>query len=454
MNAARVLIVSHGHPQQSKGGGEMAAHQLHDEFTRQGHSSLLLAASTPTARLHPGALAAPDRARADGSELLLAAASDDFHLGSVDPPSLRMFRRVLDRFRPAVVNFHHYFRIGVEAIREVKRFDRNVPVVLTLHEYLAICHRHGQMLKTNGQLCFRSSPTECAACFPERSPAQFHARKRYIQSFLQRADAYVSPSKFLVERYVDWGLPAERFSVIENGQTVPRPDERIIAPPIQLRPDGTPDHDAPRRRFAFFGQINPYKGVDLLLEAMNLLSREDRKDVIVEIYGGGLGGQSQEFRAKIDGLHEKVRRQVTFHGEYEPSQLGNLITRCDWVVVPSIWWENSPLVIQEAFKYKRPVICAGIGGMAEKVEHMKTGLHFRAHNARDLAETLVFAARMRGLWFDLVKNIVPPTTVTESAQAYLALFQRLQSQTARDPSVVDLQPRLVAARSDGPRETG
>ena len=49
----------------------------------------------------------------------------------------------------------------------------------------------------------------------------------------------------------------------------------------------------------------------------------------------------------------------------------------DWVVVPSIWWENSPLVIQEAFLHGRPVICSDIGGMAEKVEHEVNGLHFR-----------------------------------------------------------------------------
>ena len=49
----------------------------------------------------------------------------------------------------------------------------------------------------------------------------------------------------------------------------------------------------------------------------------------------------------------------------------------DWVVVPSIWWENSPLVIQEAFLHGRPVICSDIGGMAEKVRHGVDGLHFR-----------------------------------------------------------------------------
>lgn len=450
MSEQRVLVVSHGHPGDSKGGGELAAYHLHSELVRQGHSSLFLAASRPSADRRPGALGAPGRGQLFGTEMLLDTNSDEFHLGNSELPSLAVFRRILDTFKPTVVNFHHYFRIGVEALREVKLYDKNLPVVLTLHEYLAICHRHGQMLRTDGRLCFRSSPGDCANCFPHRSPAEFHARKRYIRSFLDLADAYVAPSQFLIERYVEWGLPQAKFTFIENGQPPVGSDERVVAPPAQLRADGAPDHDAPRRRFAFFGQINPYKGVDLLLEAASLLTKEDRRDLSIEIYGGGLESQSDAFRAQVEALHAKCRRQVTFYGEYDPSQLGNLISRCDWVVVPSLWWENSPLVIQEAFKYKRPVICAGIGGMAEKVEHMKTGLHFRAQNARDLAETLRYAARARGLWFDLVKNISPPVTLKESAREYLALFERTQ-QDAGDATVIDMKPRL-ANRPDSSRD--
>ena len=60
----------------------------------------------------------------------------------------------------------------------------------------------------------------------------------------------------------------------------------------------------------------------------------------------------------------------------------------DWVVVPSIWWENSPLVIQEAFLHGRPVICSDIGGMAEKVDDGVNGLHFRTGDPRSLAQAI------------------------------------------------------------------
>jgi glycosyltransferase involved in cell wall biosynthesis len=417
----RILVVSHGHPIESKGGGELAAYLLSGEFERQQHEVLFLAAARDPSSTRLGALRIPGNG-ARGNELIFDTASDYFHLGNVDLSCLAVFRRVLERFQPTVVNFHHYFRLGVEALREVKRYDPRVPVVVTLHEFLAICHRDGQMLKSDGRLCFRSSPEECAACFPGRSPAQFYARKRYVRTFFDLADAYVSPSRFLMSRYVDWGLPSTKFTQIENGQP---PLANEGATPSGSPIDKAPD-DRPRRRFAFFGQINPYKGVDLLLEAMSLLPRTDRSEMTLEIYGGGLQTQTEEFRAKVASLHDRVRGQVTFHGEYEPSQLGDLIGRCDWVVMPSIWWENSPLVIQEAFKYGKPVICAGIGGMAEKVKHMKTGLHFRAQNARDLADTLVVAARTPDLWRQFVDNISAPPKLSDCAREYLALFASLQ----------------------------
>jgi glycosyltransferase involved in cell wall biosynthesis len=61
------------------------------------------------------------------------------------------------------------------------------------------------------------------------------------------------------------------------------------------------------------------------------------------------------------------------------------MSRCDWVVIPSIWWENSPVVIQEAALAGRPVLCSRIGGMAEKVQDGVTGLHFEAGSVADLA---------------------------------------------------------------------
>jgi glycosyltransferase involved in cell wall biosynthesis len=97
----------------------------------------------------------------------------------------------------------------------------------------------------------------------------------------------------------------------------------------------------------------------------------------------------------------------------------------DWVVVPSIWWENSPLVIQEAFAHGRPVICSDIGGMAEKVTHGVNGLHFRAGDPRSLADVIRRAVEDPGLWDDLRAGIPAPYEMDRHVPRMTSLYREL-----------------------------
>jgi glycosyltransferase involved in cell wall biosynthesis len=163
------------------------------------------------------------------------------------------------------------------------------------------------------------------------------------------------------------------------------------------------DQDRPRNRFAFFGQFTPFKGADLLLEAMKVLG--DEFDGHLWIRGANLEVQSQEFQDRFRPLLEETSETVTVGGSYNRAQIARLMAQIDWVVVPSIWWENSPLVIQEAFQHGRPVICSDIGGMAEKVANGVNGLHFRRGDAEHLGEVIERAATTPGLWEHLRAGI-------------------------------------------------
>ena len=92
----------------------------------------------------------------------------------------------------------------------------------------------------------------------------------------------------------------------------------------------------------------------------------------------------------------------------------------DWVVVPSIWFENAPLVILEAFRHRRPVICGGIGGMAELVTDGVDGLHAPVGDPAGLAAVLRRAAEEPGLWDRLVAGIRPPPDLDVAARRHLA----------------------------------
>ena len=97
----------------------------------------------------------------------------------------------------------------------------------------------------------------------------------------------------------------------------------------------------------------------------------------------------------------------------------------DWVVIPSIWWENAPLVVQEAFRHRRPVICSGIGGTAEMVRDGIDGLHAPVKDPdRPRRESCGRAIETHGLWDDSGRAASfhrPPST--QAALAHIELYQ-------------------------------
>ena len=80
-------------------------------------------------------------------------------------------------------------------------------------------------------------------------------------------------------------------------------------------------------------------------------------------------------------------------GPYTQAELPSLMKSAHWMIVPSRWWENSPMVILEAAKHGLPVICSNIGGMQEKVADGVTGVHFKARRADSLADALAWGNR-------------------------------------------------------------
>jgi len=412
MNQDRVLIISHGHPDFSVGGGEIAAHCQWRELRRRGINAMLIARVDTTPR-HAGA--AFSQRSGDEMEVLFSAPPVDHFRHS--QPAKRVifdeFRAMLETFRPTVVHFHHYVHLGLEMVREVRKFSADVLIVMTLHEFLAMCHAQGQMLKTNGLLCTKAAPLDCHACFPHITPQDFFMRELFVKSFMNLVDRFVCPSAFLRDRYVDWGIPANKMSVLENGQ----PAKTIIRKEVDERL---------RTRFVVLGQLSRLKGTLVVLEAARLLPRRLRRLVRIEIHGS-IQHAPEEFRALFERGLEGLGDTVRYCGAYRPHDVQSIIQASGWVIQPSIWWENSPLVIQEAFAGGRPVICSNIGGMAEKVAHGVSGLHFRAGSASHLAECIEEAALKPDLWEKLCVGLPSPPTVEETGDALLLLYDSARS---------------------------
>jgi glycosyltransferase involved in cell wall biosynthesis len=416
----RVLIISHAHPAFSIGGAEGASHNLFRaiNIAAGGHEAFYLARATPPVRRHADT---PLLALRQGERevFLHADAWDPFWLsnGAVDDLT-DAFADYIMQLKPDIVHFHHVIGLGVESLLQVRHLLPNAAIVFTFHEYLPICLNHGQMVKTNrNTLCRRASPADCAACFPQHTAGAIFQRELFLKDHLSLADLFISPSEFLIERYVAWGLPRGRFRLIENGLDT--------AAPAPARPLAAGNR---RNRFGFFGQVTEFKGLLVLLDAVARVPRNVWGDASLSIFGGNQESQPAAYRAE---------------------ELPRLMGGVDWVIVPSIWWENSPLIIQEAFLHRRPLIVSDIGGMAEKVTHGENGLHFRVASPEDLADRLGEALNTPDLWERLSAAAPRPPSLAQFAARHLTVYNEvLAKRRGAEPSGTWLEriigPKMAA----------
>jgi glycosyltransferase involved in cell wall biosynthesis len=409
----RVVLLVHGHPDYSPGGGEMAAYSLFRALSAAAPGSVHLVSAITR-----------DRARGDqGARMIKVDASPyqwAFIADGSDWPDFRATSACalreelipfLQSIDPDVVHLHHYLMFGVDVIRLVRKHLPRARLVMTLHEFLAICTRDGQMVTRPGEtLCSKASQIRCTGCFPELRRSQVWHREQWFKRHLDLIDQFTAPSEFAAKRYIDWGLPREKVVVLPNAQiAVTRP---VAEEPLRL---------SRKRIFAFFGQINTYKGVHLLLDAAERLRNMTDAQYEIQVHG-----VIQQYEPGFkEGLQERfaaLAPSVVYRGPYDASRVIELMRAVDYVLVPSIWWENSPVVIEEAFHAGRPVICSDIGGMAEKVEDGVNGLHFRARDPEALAYALLRAILDPDLAKLLSAGVRRLPRLEESARDYREIY--------------------------------
>ena len=376
-----VCIVAHSHPDFSKGGGEMAAHRQFQAMRAMGGHAVFVCASevaTDYAARHEIPAVMPHGER---QHVFSFAGMAEDRLGWDDPWQRRQVVEFLAGLGTDVYHFHHYWRVGLDLIHELMEARPDATFAMTLHEMLAICLHHGQMVKTRSrELCRHDGPLACLACFPDLTLERFAFRKAALLSVLRRFDHLIYPSEFIRARYEDWGLAGRPGSVIEN----------YLGDALMAEPRHAGDAVRLAPRFGFFGQPTPYKGLDVLLRALPLALRENPA-LTLAVFGAEEDDVLRLFPALAPAI-AAAGQNLLFAGRYDPADALELMRSVGWVVVPSVWWENSPVVIQEARRAGTPLIVSDIGGMAEKVAQGVDGLHFRRGSPVDLARAMLDAA--------------------------------------------------------------
>lgn len=237
---------------------------------------------------------------------------------------------------------------------------------------------------------------------------QMEARQAFLRTTLNRACVIISPSQFLRSVYIEEGVQPERIIFSRQGRDFPDLTPELLAK--------TPS-DA--LRVGYIGQLSPVKGVHVLFEAVRRLS--DAR-LVVRAYGNP--AQFPHYMKQLRRLAHGEPR-IEFAGVRSPREMTQVWREIDVLVVPSVWYENSPNVILEAFAHRTPVIASNLGGMAELVQHEKNGLLFTPGNAADLARQLSRVIAHPDLLNRLRAGIEPIKSVKEEMDELEAIYRRV-----------------------------
>ena len=276
-------------------------------------------------------------------------------------------RGLVREARPDIAHCHNiYHHLSPSILHELKR--QGIPTVMTLHDLKIACPAY-KMLSGNQvcerckggnfrhlvqRRCLKDSLVLSAVVWVEST---LH---RWLQTYLECVDRFVVPSRFFLEKFVEWGWPREKFVHIPN-----------FIDAAAFEPQFTPG-----RYFLYFGRLSEEKGVDHFIRAC---AQAGVPGVVV-----GTGPLAES----LEALARELGAAITFAGYQTGSSLQDYVRGARAVVLPSLWYENAPLSVMEATALGKPVLGAGIGGIPELIRPGVSGEVFTSGSVPALAAAI------------------------------------------------------------------
>ena len=331
---------------------------------------------------------------------------------SGDPALLDFARELLQRERPDLIHAGHTLRV-VDFLTVAA--ELGIPYLLTLTDFGVICP-NCKLLTERGQLCHGPRGGEaCRSGCPTLRQKQVRQRLDQMLRLLQQAAQVVAPSHFLADKV------AREFSSLDLKVIPYGMDTQALQPNSRCYPNAEP------LRFCFAGALIEAKGVELLLSAFQALPDRNSR---LEIYGTGPLLPTVQRAAQAD-------QRITYGGCYAIEQLNGLLNRVDVVVVPSVWHENLPLVMQEAQAASVPTLVSDVGGMTECVTDGVNGFTFRVGDVADLQRKMQVIIDQPAILNGIKENIRNPqpghyrvTSLAEEAALYLKEYEKILALSA------------------------
>jgi glycosyltransferase involved in cell wall biosynthesis len=312
---------------------------------------------------------------------------------------------ILRTHRPNVVHVHNTFPLISPSLYWACA-KVGVPVVQTLHNFRLACPqamflRDGKVCESClGKMpwpalvhgCYRGSRAQTAVLFG------MLAVHRAAGTYERKVSRYIALSEFCRDKFIQAGLPSRRI-VVKPNFVDKQLSEEVHA----------------RRGVLFVGRLSLEKGIDVLSEAWHACS-----GMSLRVAGTGEAGASLQAREGIAML-----------GKQTAAQVQQEMTAAAALVMPSIWFENFPLTLVEAFACGLPVIASRIGALAELVEHGVTGLLFSPGNSAELAQTMQWAT-------------AHPHEMAAMGRNARALYERCYTPEINHRQLVDIYQSAIA----------
>lgn len=413
----RILHAIHDFLPRHRAGSEIYAFDLaRAQMAR--HDVFVLAAEYDPAAAH-GTLRWRTWGRLAVIEIVNNWECDGFADSYRSPRMNQQIGHALDAIRPDVVHVHSLLNLSFDLPRLAR--ERGASVVATLHDHTLVCPSGGQRVHVaEAHVCAQIDPERCSRCFVQSplygqmaagrvtrvrggraagraalllrrlapsvaaaaartidagpvSPADIETRLADVAGVFGSVDLFVAPSPSIGAEFVRLGLDPRRLDVSDYG-FAPMSRGGPAAPRVTSRPAARP------LRAGFVGTLVWHKGAHVLVEAAALLAGA------VEVH---VHGDTAVFPSYVASLRQRATGlPVTFHGGFDRSTVADVYASFDVLVVPSLWPENSPLVIHEAFMLGVPVIGTRIGGTADLVRDQVDGLLVEPFSAVSLAAGL------------------------------------------------------------------
>lgn len=264
--------------------------------------------------------------------------------------TLNVIKEILIDENVDIIHINNFKGLSLSCFKAGK--DLNIPVVYESHDFSLICPR-ANLIRGNNTLCQNRN----MIC------------NQYVQ--IQRrllndnVDLLISPSQFMIDKFKE-----NKFFN----------DTRCVKIPLGVEYSANKtDKNYESIDITFIGTLGKHKGVHTLITAFKEINNDNIKLHII-----GKGNDEEEFKelAKDDD-------RIIFHGFVDNKDILKYYELTNILVIPSICYDNSPLVIYESFSTGTPVIGSNIGGIPELIEDGYNGLLFEPNNADSLKEKLV-----------------------------------------------------------------